>query len=455
MMRELFGDSGFNKKLWRLMVPIALQSLMLSAVAAGDAVMLGRLAQNSMTGVSLATQVQFIQNMAVFSITTGGTVLGAQYWGIQDVKKINEIFFICLRTAGLISLGFFAACELCPDVLMKIFTNDPELIRIGAGYLRIAGWSYLMTGISQCYQVIMKVTDHVGRVAVISSGAVLLNIGFNAVLIFGLFGFPAMGANGAALATLLARAIELIWCIASSLQKGFLHPDYRMLFQRDPLLAGDYRKITIPLLGAGMFWGVGFTSYTAIIGHLGADAAAANSVSAVVRDLMCCLCNGVSTAGGIMVGNELGAGNLEKGKQYGIRLARISVLIGFLSTAIVLLVTVPTARFMILTDQARSYLIGMMVIMSVYMIGRVVNTVVINGIFDSGGDTAFDVYSLAVAMWGIAIPTALLGAFVFHWPVLLVYSCTCLDEVGKLPWVYIHFKKYKWVKNLTRQEAKE
>ncbi len=435
------------------MLPITLQNLMLSAVAAGDAVMLGKLTQNAMTGVSLATQVQFIQNMALFSITAGGTVLGAQYWGIRDTRKINEIFFICLRAAGLVSFGFFLACELCPDVLMKIFTSEPELIRIGAGYLRIAGWSYLLTGISQCYQVVMKVTDHVGRVAAISSGAVVLNIGFNAILIFGLLGFPAMGANGAALATLLARIIELIWSVASSLQKGFLHPDYRLFFRRDPLLARDYRKVTIPLLGGGLFWGVGFTSYTAIIGHLGADAAAANSVSAVVRDLMCCLCNGISTAGGIMVGNELGAGNLERGKTYGIRLARLSVLIGLFSTAVILLVTLPVARFMVLTDQARSYLIGMMVIMSVYMIGRVVNTVVINGIFDSGGDTAFDVYSLAVAMWGIAIPTALLGAFVFHWPVLLVYSCTCLDEVGKLPWVYVHFKKYKWVQNLTRQEG--
>ena len=130
-----------------------------------------------------------------------------------------------------------------------------------------------------------------------------------------------------------------------------------------------------------------------------------------------------------------------------------SRFIGLATTAAVLLVTWPVSRFMILSDQARSYFIGMMVIMSFYMIGRVVNTVVINGIFDSGGDTAFDIYSLAVAMWGLAIPTALLGAFVFHWPVLLVYSCTCLDEVGKLPWVFIHFKKYKWVQNLTRQET--
>ena len=154
-----------------------------------------------------------------------------------------------------------------------------------------------------------------------------------------------------------------------------------------------------------------------------------------------------------MVGNELGAGQLEKGKAYGIRLAKISYVIGFLSTALVLLVTVPVVNFMILTDAARKYLVGMMVVMAVYMIGRCVNTVIINGIFGAGGDTLFDVYNLAVCMWCLAIPTALLGAFVFHWPVVLVYACTCLDEVGNSPWVMYHFKKYKWVKDLTRNDV--
>ena len=204
------------------------------------------------------------------------------------------------------------------------------------------------------------------------------------------------------------------------------------------------------MIGGAFLWGVGFTSYTAIMGHLGVDAAAANSVAAVVRDLVCCACNGVGTAAGIMVGNELGAGNLEKGKAYGIKLRNISYVIGFASTAVVLAVTPLLLKFVILTEKAQSYLLGMMIIMSIYMIGRCVNTVCINGILDGGGDTIFDMYSLAICMWGIAIPLAILGAFVFHWNVLLVYACTCLDEVGKIPWVMIRIRKYKWVKNLTK-----
>lgn len=451
MKNHLFSDKSFYQKLLRLTLPIAFQSLMLALVAAGDAVMLGRLDQNSMAAVSLATQVQFIQNMVLASITGTATILGAQYWGKGDTKVINDIFCMTLRLAGLVSILFFVACVFFPGYLMRIFTNEPELIEIGMEYLRIAGWSYLLTGISQCYLSIMKISDHASRSAWISSGAVVLNILLNMVFIFGLLGVPAMGARGAALATLLARIVELGWALVSSLQKSFIRPDWRRFFHRNALLASDFRKCALPLLGGSLLWGVGFTSYTAVMGHMGADAAAANSVAAVVRDLMCCLCNGISSAGGIVVGNELGKGALEKGKLYGNRLAKLSFLCGLLSTLLVLAVTPFVVNFMILTDQAKKYLTGMMVIMAIYMIGRCVNTIVINGIFAAGGDTVFDMYSLAICMWGIAIPLSFAGAFLFHWPVLAVYSCTCLDEVGKIPWVMAHFRRYKWVKDLTRE----
>ena len=188
---------------------------------------------------------------------------------------------------------------------------------------------------------------------------------------------------------------------------------------------------------------------------MGTDAAAANSVAAVVRDLMCCLCNGLGSAGGIMVGNELGSGRLELGRQYGDRMAKISVVCGLLSTVLVLAACLPVAAFMHLTPEAHRLLIGMLIITAVYMIGRCMNTIIINGIFAAGGDTAFDMYSLAVCMWGLAVPLSFLGAFVFHWPVLIVFSCTCLDEVGKIPWVLAHYRKYKWVRDLTRNTDSE
>lgn len=432
-------------------MPIVIQSLMLASVAAADAFMLGGVDQNSMSAVSLASQIQFIQNMAISAIVAAAAILGAQYWGKGDRDTIGKIFCLCIRICFLLSFVFFIGCVFFPRYLMFLFTNEETLIAIGIRYLRIAGWSYLLTGISQCYLTILKVTDHTADSAKISTAAVLINIVLNAVLIFGLFGVTAMGVQGAAVATLTARAIELIWCILLSLKKGYIRLNLGGLLKRYPLLTKDFTRCFLPLLGASLLWGIGFTSYTAFMGHMGTDAAAANSIASVVRDLVCCMCNGISSGGGILVGNELGAGNLERGKLYGDCLMKISFLLGLASTAIMFAVTPLLLKAVRLTDQAQKYLLGMMCVMAVYMIGRTVNTVIINGIFAAGGDTMFDMYSLVVTMWMLAVPLAALGCFVFHWPVIVVYACTCLDEVGKIPWVMHHYKKYKWVKDLTRE----
>lgn len=443
-------DKEFYSKLFRLTLPISLQSLMLASVAAADTFMLGNVEQNMMSAVSLATQIQFVQNMIIFAAVGATSILGAQYWGKNDKRSVNDIFCLCLKVCGFVSFVFFALCVFCPQVLMSIFTNDSELIVIGCRYLRIAGWSYLLTGFIECYLTVMKISDKAKHSAAISSATVILNIVLNAVFIFGLFGLPAMGVQGAALATLISRVIEFLWAVLISFRKDFISPDAKSLFSMNRTLALDFTKCALPLLGAGLLWGVGFTSYTAFMGHLGQAAAAANSIAAVVRDLVCCACNGIASAAGIIVGNELGAGNLEKGKKYGIRLAKISFVLGFASTFVMFALTPFVVHFLKLSQEAHGLLVGMMCIMAVYMIGRCVNTVIINGVFSAGGDTLFDMYSLAVCMWGIAVPLAFLGTFLFHWNVLIIYACTCLDEVGKIPWVLHHFRRYKWVKDLTR-----
>ena len=450
-MQTGVSKKEFYKHLVRLTAPIALQSLMLALVAACDALMLGRVEQNQMTAVSLATQVQFVQNMFLYAVTGAGAILGAQYFGKGDRKSLSDIFRIMLVCAGAVSVVFFALCELKPGMLMHIFTKDGELVGIGVNYLRIAGWSYLLTGISQCYLAMMKVSDHVKPGAFISSGAVILNIVLNALFIFGLIGLPRMEARGAALATLIARITELALCLVISLKPDYIRPAFAEIGRISRGLVKDFMRQLFPLLGGGLCWGVGFTAYTAILGHMGTDAAAANSVSAVVRDLVCCLCNGIGSAAGIIVGNALGAGDLETGKLYGTRLKNLSYLIGFFSTGLILAVTPLTVKMVLLTDKARFYLTWMMVIMAFYMIGRCVNTVTINGVLNGGGDTIFDMYSLIVCMWCVAIPLALAGAFVFHWSPLAVYACTCVDEVGKIPWVMARFRKYKWLKDLTRE----
>ena len=450
MTIDLFSDRAFYTKLVHISLPIALQSLMLALVAASDAFMLGHGDQNSMAAVSLATQIQFVQNLFLGGIISTTTILGAQYWGKKDHDSLNFIFALGLKCAFLVSFLFFIACRFFPAALMHIFTNELILIEIGTKYLQIASYSYLLTGCSQIALVILKITDHAHTAAFISSLTVILNIILNALLIFGLFGLPVLGAQGAASATLIARIIELAACSVVFCHINKTHFVPGDLLRQHPLLLKDFITCMLPLLGAHLVWGIGFTSYTAFMGHMGTDPAAANSIASVVRDLVCCLCNGLAAGAGIVVGNELGAGQLEKGKCYGDRLFIIAIICGLASTLLMLISTPIVLHYIKLTSAAQKTLKGMMLIMSFYMIGRAINSILINGIFDCGGDTLFDMYSLAVTMWGIAVPLAFLGTFIFHWPALIVYACTCLDEVGKIPWVVVHYKKYKWVKDLTR-----
>jgi len=231
--KELINKKEFYRNLTRLAFPIALQSLMLASVAAGDALMLGKVAQDEMTAVSLATQIQFVQNMFLSAATAAGAILGAQYWGKGDRRTLEDLFNLMLRFCGIVSILFFAACELMPEQLMHIFAKDEALIAIGSDYLRIAGWSYLLTGISQCYLTTMKVSEHIKPGALISCCAVILNICLNAVFIFGLFGAPRMQARGAALATTVSRVIELVLCVSVSAGASYIRPALG-LFLRPP-----------------------------------------------------------------------------------------------------------------------------------------------------------------------------------------------------------------------------
>ena len=450
-----FADREFLMRLKRLSIPMVLQNLMLAAVAVCDALMLGSVAQNSMSAVSLATQVQFVQNIMMGGMTAAVSVLSSQYWGKGDQRTVAQVLAIGVRACGLVSLVFGLMCILLPGTLMRIFTNEDVLVDIGMKYLRIAGWSYLLTGISQPMMSVTKAIGHAREVAMISSTTVALNILLNGMLIFGWFGLPAMEVEGAALATLICRGVELVWVMAVSRKEGFVQLRMRLLARFNRVLSRDYCRCMLPLLGASLFWGIGFVSYSAFMGHMGTDAVAANSVASVVRDLVCCMCDGLAAGGGVLVGQELGAGNLKRARAWGDRLMAMAYLIGIASALLMLAFTPLAVQMVRLTAEASRCLSGMMVIMSVYMIGRAVNAVIINGIFAAGGDTMFDMYSLAVCMWCLAVPLAALGTFRFRWPVLLVYACTCLDEVGKIPWVMIHYRKYRWVKDLTRDFSGE
>lgn len=427
------------------MIPIAFQNFMLAAVSAGDSAMLGFVDENAMSAVSLASNVQFVENLFLSAVVAGGTIMTAQYWGKKDKNTVERLFGLILRYALVISALFCGISLLFPQFLMSLFTNDTVLIELGADYIRIAALSYLLTGISQCWLCVMKATGQTKQSAFISTAALVLDTVLNAIFIFGF----RMDVVGVALTTTISRFVELIAVILYT-KKMAAKPS----FQRVSLgLNKDFLKCGIPIGINAMAWGLGTTLYSVIIGHLGAVITAAFSVANIVRQLAISVCKGLGSGGEILLANVLGSGDMVKGKEYGRRLSRLSILCGFICAALALVFGFALSHFMTLSDAVRSDLNIMIIISALYMISLSINTVVICCVFSAGGDTAFDAYSVAATMWLVILPIAALCGFVFKLDPMVVYIILSLDEVIKIPWVYAHYKKYKWLKNITREEA--
>ena len=440
----------FYRKLWGLVFPIAIQNLMTALVSASDAFMLGFVSQTSLSAVSLATQIQFVHNLFMLALTIGATTLAAQYWGKGDTDSVEEILAIVLKISMAVSVVFFIAAMFFPEFLMRIFTNDIKLIQAGIPYLRIVSVSYLFMGFSQIYLCIMKNSGRTAKSTIYGSVAVVINIGFNAIFIFGLAGFSAMGIAGAALATTVSRAIELLLTIYENMHRSLVCVRLKYIRNSSKKLKKDFWHYTTPVLGNELVWGCGFTMFSVIMGHLGSDAVAANSVANILKNIIACVCNGIGIGAGIIIGNELGKGELERAREYGDRLFKLAVFTGAVSGLILLAVS-PVLRIFTgsLSAQAHSYLKNMMYICTYYMIGKSVNATVIAGVFCAGGDTKFGLKCDAVTMWVILIPIGMIAAFVLKLPIMVVYFIISMDEIIKLPAVYRHYKKYNWVRNLT------
>lgn len=440
----------FYRKLWGLVFPIAIQNLMTALVSASDAFMLGFVSQTSLSAVSLATQIQFVHNLFMLALTIGATTLAAQYWGKGDTDSVEEILAIVLKISMAVSVVFFIAAMFFSGFLMRIFTNDIRLIQAGIPYLRIVSVSYLFMGFSQIYLCIMKNSGRTAKSTIYGSVAVVINIGFNVIFIFGLAGFPAMGIAGAALATTVSRALELLLTIYENMHRSLVCVRLKYIRNSSKKLKKDFWHYTTPVLGNELVWGCGFTMFSVIMGHLGSDAVAANSVANILKNIIACVCNGIGIGAGIIVGNDLGKGEMERATEYGNRLFKLAVFAGAVSGLILLAVS-PVLRIFTgsLSAQAHSYLKNMMYICTYYMIGKSVNATVIAGVFCAGGDTKFGLKCDAVTMWVILIPIGMITAFVLKLPIMVVYFIISMDEIIKLPAVYRHYKKYNWVRNLT------
>ena len=417
----------FYKNVFALVVPMALQNLINVGVTAADVVMLGKVSEKVLSGASLAGQIQYIMVLFLFGLTSGATVLTAQYWGKGDKTAIEKILALGIRSA---------------------------VIAEGVKYLRIVACSYIIMGITNVYLYVMRSIERVIVATVVYLVSFLCNVVFNAIFIFGLFGFPALGIRGAAIATLIARIMELVLvCGYAKIYNKDVKFRVHYFLHQDKLLVRDFLVYSLPVVLNEVMWGLGTSANTAILGHMGSSAVAANSVAQVARQLATVVSFGLSSATAIYLGKTIGERKFDHARAYAKRFIILSVVMGVIGGGLILIASPVVISFLSLSATARYYLKMMFYVMSYFVIAQAFNTTMVVGIFRSGGDTKFGLIMDVSTMWGCSILLGALAAFVLHWSVPAVYVLLMSDELIKVPITLIRYRSFKWLKDVTRDNV--
>ena len=443
--------TDFYKKVFALVLPMALQNLINTGITTADVVMLGKVGETVLSGASLAGQIQFILNLFFFGITSGATVLTAQYWGKGDCKTIEKILGIALRLAIIMAGIFMTLSLVISEKLMHIFTSDPLVVTEGAKYLQMVAPTYLFMAVTMVYLNIARSIERVVISTLVYLVSLFINVVGNAVFIFGLFGFPAMGIEGAALSTLIARAVELaiVLFYAKYINK-VIQIRISDIFARNSVLFADFLKYSLPVVLNELIWGAGFSANSAIIGHLNQSVVAANSVAQVARNLATVVSFGVAAATAIILGKVIGENKQQFARIYAKRLVRLSLFFGILGGAMILLARPWIIQFFAMSDLAQDYMEFMFLVMAGFVVCQSLNTTIIVGVFRAGGDTRVGLFIDAGTMWCGSILLGFFAAFVFHAPVKIVYLILLCDELLKLPFSFGRMKQEKWLNNVTR-----
>ena len=441
---------SFYKDLRNVVQPMAIQNLISSAVNSADVIMLGYIGQTAIAASSLAGNVAFILFMISTGLSSGLVMLGAQYWGKKDTEAIKTLLGIGLRICCSVEIIVACIAAFYPRILMLIFTKNEALIAEGCRYLRAASFSYVCLSFSQMFQAGFKSIERVKIVTITSTTSLFLNIGLNAVFIFGLLGVPKMGITGVGIATSIARFIEMVICFIYAGRQTDIKFSVTCVFRRNKLLTRDFFKYSLPAVGNELVWGSAFAMYSVIMGHLGEDIVAANSVVNTVRQLGSVLCFGMAYGGAIVVGKYMGAGDMAVAERNASRLARVTIFSGVLG-AVLLICLYPVLPYIADLNETAAHYRNILLFINAYsLIGASINTVLICGIFRAGGDSKFGFVADIINMWCISVPLGLLAAFVFKLPPLWVYFILFLDEFEKMPFVIRHYFKKGWLRNITR-----
>lgn len=458
MTTNLLGKELSTKELYKwtltLAVPIMIQNLISTLVGTADTVMLGYVGQTAMAASSLANQYTFVIFCIFFGLATGTSVMAAQYYGKKDLETVERIIGISGRFSIIFAALFTTLSLLFPQTIMKIFSSDPETIEIGAQYLRIVSISFVFMGISQTYTSALRSIGKIIFPSVVSVVSLCVNIFLNASFIFGLFGLPKLGVLGVALGTVCARFSEVLLCFLYSI-KGEIKFRLKYIFNHNGILTRDFVKISFPAMGNDLIWGLATSVFTAILGHMGNDIIAANAVAIMVVNIGAIAERGFANATTVVIGQSLGANQIEATKKYSKKLLILTIIVAVFGCFIMVGIRPLILKFYEnkLSPKALSYLSTMIFMTTYRMIGEGINTCLICGCFRGGGDSRYGFIMDTIMMWGVALPLMVLAAYVFKFPAIWVYFVMTLDEYEKMPFVFMHFSKYKWMKNITRDKS--
>ena len=454
MSRSMFKDRQFLKTLVTLMLPMVAQNLITLAAQMMDSLMLGRLGQIELSASSLANQPFFIFNLLIFGMASGSSVLNAQFWGKRDIRSIKIVISICLKVALTVSILLGAAVIFFPETVMRIYTDDPQIITAGSEYLRIIGWCYFFFGLSNTLLTTIRSVGIV-RIAVIDSVfSLVCNSGLNYLLIFGNFGFPKLGIQGAAIATVIARmgeaVIVLVYILVIDRKLQFKLRDF---WEFDVGLLKNYLKNGLPVAFNEVFWSVGVSIQSMIMGRLGASVVSASQIASIVQQFSSVLIFGVANAAAIIIGNDIGAGKMERARERVTWFRIIGVLLGILASGIILGLSGPVVSFYNVPDETKQLAIEMLRVLAVIVLFVAQTGIGVVGLLRGGGDPRFALFVDLAGLWLVATPAGLLSAFVFKAPVLVVYACTKLDEPVKLLMLAWRMRNHRWMRDVTGEGA--
>jgi putative MATE family efflux protein len=450
----LRDNPGFTSELLRIGAPIALQQFVLAALNAVDILMVGQLGETAVAAVSLANQFFFLLNVLLFGIASGATVFGAQFWGARDLENLRRVLGIALLLAVGAASAAASLAVFMPAAVLGVYTNDPEVIRIGSQYLRIVGLGFIPFAITYIYAYMMRSTGSVRLPMVVSITTLTLKTGLSYLLIFGVGDLPARGVQGAAIATALARFVEcaaLLTLIYAG--RGPMAAGLRAMagFVRERWLVGRFAHVAWPVIVGEFIWALAANTYQLIYARVGTDAVAAVSIAATIENIAFVPFMGLSAAAAVLIGNSIGAGDEGHAEVYARKSFRM-ILAGAISVGAVIMLASGSVLGLYKVSPATALdAQSVLRVMAFGIVVRACNMLMITAVMRAGGDTRYAFAIDVGAAWLVGIPMAMLAAFVLHLPIYLVYLGALMEEVVKFFLALWRMRSGRWVHNVVQR----